>query len=57
VALALTALIIAHIYIATLGMEGAYDAMGTGQVDRNWAKEHHALWIDEQEKSAAPGDD
>jgi formate dehydrogenase subunit gamma len=57
VALALTALIIAHIYIATLGMEGAYDAMGTGQVDRNWAKEHHALWINEQEKSAAPGDD
>jgi len=57
VGLALIALIIAHIYIATLGMEGAYDAMGTGQVDRNWAKEHHPLWVEEAEKSGATGDD
>jgi len=57
VGLALIALIIAHIYLATLGMEGAYDAMGTGQVDRNWAREHHSLWADEAEKSGAAGDD
>jgi formate dehydrogenase subunit gamma len=25
-------------------MEGAFDAMGTGQVDVNWAREHHSLW-------------
>lgn len=38
------AVILAHIYIGTLGMEGAFDAMGNGQVDSNWAKEHHAAW-------------
>ncbi|GJE16017.1 formate dehydrogenase subunit gamma [Methylobacterium marchantiae] len=37
--------ILAHIYIGTLGMEGAYDAMGSGQVDLGWAKDHHDLWV------------
>jgi formate dehydrogenase subunit gamma len=43
-ALILIAVIIAHIYIGSLGMVGAFDAMGTGQVDENWAREHHNLW-------------
>lgn len=38
------AIILAHIYIGSLGMEGAFAAMGSGQVDRNWAREHHNLW-------------
>lgn len=42
-----TAIIIAHIYIGSVGMEGAFDAMGSGEVDLNWAKEHHSLWVDE----------
>lgn len=45
----LVAVIIAHIYIGSLGMEGAFDAMGTGQVDVNWAREHHSLWVEEVE--------
>jgi formate dehydrogenase subunit gamma len=49
--------VIGHIYIGTVGMQGAFDAMGTGKVDRNWAKEHHPLWLEEEEKAAAPGDD
>lgn len=57
VALGLTAVIIAHIYIGTLGMEGAFDAMGTGEVDRNWAREHHPLWLEEEEGAKARGDD
>ncbi len=24
--------------------------MGTGEVDENWAKEHHSLWLEEQKK-------
>jgi len=44
----LMGIIIAHIYIGTLGMEGAYDAMGSGEVDLNWAKEHHSLWVEEE---------
>ncbi len=43
------AVILAHIYIGSLGMEGAFDAMGSGQVDANWAKEHHSLWVEEVE--------
>jgi formate dehydrogenase subunit gamma len=39
--------ILAHIYLGTLGMEGAFDAMGTGEVDENWAKEHHSVWMEE----------
>lgn len=48
VAVLFIALILAHIYIGTLGMEGAFEAMGTGKVDLNWAKEHHDLWLREQ---------
>lgn len=47
VALILIAIIIGHIYIGSLGMEGAFDVMSSGQVDLNWAKEHHPLWVDE----------
>jgi len=55
VAAALSAIVIAHIYIGSVGMEGAFDAMGSGEVDENWAKEHHALWVEEVKsgKSAA----
>jgi formate dehydrogenase subunit gamma len=45
VAILFIALILAHIYIGTLGMEGAFEAMGTGEVDLNWAKEHHDQWL------------
>jgi formate dehydrogenase subunit gamma len=41
--------ILAHIYIGTVGMEGAFEAMGTGEVDLNWAKEHHSLWVEEEQ--------
>ena len=42
------ALIFGHIYIGTIGMEGAFDAMSDGNVDLNWAKEHHNLWVEEE---------
>jgi len=45
----LICVIIAHIYIGTVGMEGAFDAMGSGEVDKNWAKEHHSVWVEELE--------
>ena len=49
IAVLFIALIIAHIYIGTLGMEGAFEAMGTGEVDLNWAKEHHDQWFAEKQ--------
>ena len=48
VAVLFVALILGHIYIGTLGMEGAFEAMGTGEVDLNWAKEHHDRWLAQQ---------
>jgi formate dehydrogenase subunit gamma len=48
IAVLFIALIIGHIYIGTLGMNGAFEAMGTGTVDLNWAKEHHRIWLDEE---------
>jgi formate dehydrogenase subunit gamma len=42
------AIMLAHIYIGTIGMEGAFEAMGSGEVDVNWAREHHSLWLENQ---------
>ena len=53
VSLVLMTVIIAHIYIGSVGMEGALDAMNSGQVDSNWAKEHHSLWAKEVEGGSA----
>jgi formate dehydrogenase subunit gamma len=49
IAVLFVAVILAHIYIGTLGMEGAFEAMGTGKVDLNWAREHHDQWMAQQE--------
>jgi formate dehydrogenase subunit gamma len=48
IAMLFIAVMIAHIYIGTIGMEGAFEAMGSGEVDLNWAKEHHSLWVEEE---------
>lgn len=53
-ALIIVAIIIAHIYIGTIGMEGAWDAMGTGQVDERWAREHHNVWVAEVKGEPLP---
>jgi formate dehydrogenase subunit gamma len=47
---------LAHIYIGTIGMEGAFEAMGSGTVDVNWAREHHILWLEEQNARTGPND-
>jgi formate dehydrogenase subunit gamma len=55
IAMLFIGLILAHIYIGTLGMEGGFEAMGTGDVDLNWAKQHHALWVElGQGRAATP---
>jgi formate dehydrogenase subunit gamma len=48
------AMIGGHIYIGTLGMEGALDAMKTGKVDEAWAKEHHEYWYDDVKSGKIP---
>lgn len=58
VSFVLMGIILAHIYIGSLGMEGAYDAMGSGEVEEQWAREHHSLWVEEvksKEAQRSPG--
>ncbi|EBA13951.1 formate dehydrogenase subunit gamma [Roseobacter sp. CCS2] len=51
----LMAIIIAHIYIGSVGMEGASGAMTHGEVDEAWAKQHHSIWLEEmKEKERQP---
>ena len=45
---------LAHIYIGTLGMRGAYSAMRTGYVDETWAREHHAYWYEDIQAGRIP---
>lgn len=51
-AVLMIAAMIGHIYIGSVGMEGAFDAMGSGEVDLNWAKQHHGLWVEEEIRRA-----
>jgi formate dehydrogenase subunit gamma len=52
IAVLFIAAMLGHIYIGTIGMEGAFEAMGRGTVDVNWAKEHHELWLEEGARAA-----
>ena len=55
VAMLFIAAMLGHIYIGTIGMEGAFEAMGEGSVDVNWAKEHHRLWLEEELRRTPKG--
>lgn len=46
-AIVLLALSFGHIYMGTVGVEGAYESMKTGYVDETWAKEHHEIWYED----------
>ena len=55
IAMLFIAAMLGHIYIGTIGMEGAFEAMGRGTVDLNWAREHHELWLAEEATRTRPG--
>jgi formate dehydrogenase subunit gamma len=41
----LIALSLGHIYMGTVGVEGAYRSMVSGEVDERWAEDHHGYWL------------
>ena len=49
IAALMIAVIIGHIYLGSVGVQGSFEAMSTGRVDLNWAREHHSLWAEKQE--------
>ncbi len=57
-AMGMIAVIFGHIYIGSIGMEGAFEGMRDGHVDYNWAREHHSVWLEEEldraRRSVAP---
>jgi formate dehydrogenase subunit gamma len=53
-AMVMLAMFAGHIYMGTIGMKGAYQAMRTGYVDETWAKEHHELWFDDVKAGKIP---
>ncbi len=48
------AMFLGHIYLGTIGMDGAYQGMKTGYVDETWAKEHHEYWYDDVKAGKIP---
>lgn len=48
------AMFIGHIYLGTIGMQGAYNGMKTGYVDETWAREHHEYWYDDVKAGKIP---
>ncbi|HQS32268.1 MAG: formate dehydrogenase subunit gamma [Polaromonas sp. 39-63-203] len=48
------AMFIGHIYLGTIGMQGAYQGMKTGYVDETWAREHHEYWYDDVKAGKIP---
>jgi formate dehydrogenase subunit gamma len=43
-----------HIYLGTVGVRGAYQAMREGYVDEAWASEHHAYWHEDVKAGKIP---
>ena len=43
-----------HIYIGTIGTEGALEGMKTGFTDESWAKQHHGLWVADIDSGKLP---
>jgi formate dehydrogenase subunit gamma len=48
------AMFLAHAYLGSVGMEGAYEGMRHGYVDEAWAKEHHEYWYDDIKAGKIP---
>jgi formate dehydrogenase subunit gamma len=44
------AVMLGHMYLGSVGVEGALDAMTKGKVSEEWAKQHHDLWHQEVNK-------
>jgi formate dehydrogenase subunit gamma len=56
--LALTFLVCGHLYLALFhpATQGALTGVTTGYVDRDWARAHHAKWVEAEERAEAARD-
>jgi formate dehydrogenase subunit gamma len=49
-AIGVVCVVMVHIYLRTLGMQGALSAMTSGQIDVNMARQQHSLWAERELK-------
>jgi formate dehydrogenase subunit gamma len=54
VAVLFVAAMFVHVYMGTIGVESAFEAMGEGTVDVNWARERHSLWVQDEMSQTGP---
>jgi formate dehydrogenase subunit gamma len=52
----LMALSLTHIYMGTVGVQGAYEGMRYGYVDETYAKEHHVYWYEDVKSGKVKAD-
>lgn len=52
----LVAVALGHIYLGSVGVEGVFEGMVSGEVDEAFAKSHHNLWFDEVKGTAKAQD-
>ncbi|MGA8258834.1 MAG: formate dehydrogenase subunit gamma [Arenicellales bacterium] len=45
-----------HMYLGTIGIEGAFEGMVSGRVDVNWAEQHNSVWFDKVKDTAEASD-
>jgi formate dehydrogenase subunit gamma len=45
-----------HIYLGTIGVEGAFQGMTTGMVSREWMEQHHDKWYEEMKRTGRLGE-
>ena len=48
------AMFLAHAYLGSVGMDGAYEGMRHGYVDEAWAQQHHEYWYDDVKAGKIP---
>ena len=54
--LLLIAISLGHMYMGSIGTEGAFEGMVSGEVDEAFAKQHHSVWYDEVKGGARPAE-
>ncbi len=52
IGLVMVGALVGHAWLRSVGIEGAFAAMGSGEVDLAWAKQHHGAWVEEELRKA-----
>ncbi len=54
IAIIMIVVVVGHIYLGSVGIEGAIDAVTSGQIDENLARQHYSNWVAELDLETPP---